>query len=128
MSFSYNIIQDRPVDRIRFLLQDTCEDSAELTDEEILAVYSRTSEDDEQATREMSTAYNCAAALFRRYSRLVSVSADGSSLQYTQRAKQWKEVLETLTVEQPWVQLVYTARRTELLTDYTPMVLSEYIQ
>ena len=124
MSFTYNPNQLSPLDRVRFLLQDTCEDGSELQDEEILAVYRLRAAEEDDDLRMYQTAYECAYALFRRYSKMVTFSADGTSMQFTQRAKQWKEVLDTLAVYAPqtdaWSQIIYTDRKNNLRTDYLP--------
>lgn len=97
MSFTYDPEQASPANgvplsAIRFLLQDTVEAEAELQDGEIGSVYLDTPESLSQAERVYLAAASLAGALYRRYSRQVSFSSGGTSLQLGARAEQWRRV------------------------------------
>lgn len=119
MSFTYTPGGTTYIDRIRFLLQDTIE-PAELQDEELDLLYSSLdSETFNEDARVMQAAFAGAKALLTRYARLVSFSADGTNMQYTQRAQFWKSIVVDLSDSvQPWIQIIRAKRPDDSWVDY----------
>jgi hypothetical protein len=94
MSFTYDptkIATSDPtyISAVRFLVQDTDEATAEVSDEEITALYGQTSADDDQIVRTYATALAVATGLERRYRKQATFSSGGTSVQYGQRAEAW---------------------------------------
>jgi hypothetical protein len=79
------------ISAVRFLIQDTDTEAAEVSDEELTAISDALPADDyTQAQRVYLTAYRLAEALWVRYSRQASFSSGGTSLDLTRRAEGWK--------------------------------------
>lgn len=124
--FTYTPGGLEPIDRVRFLIQDTTE-PPELQDEEIEFVYATTDEDVyTESQRIQQTVVACARVLLARYAKLVSFEADGTSVDYGQRTTFWKNIVEQFEIvtssddTQPWAQIVRTVRNDTLFTDYGP--------
>lgn len=99
MSFTYasaNIAADSEdtVSAVRWLIQDTDSAAAEIADEEILALYGRTS--GTQAARTLATALAAATGLERRYRKQATFSSGGVSVQLGARAAAWAAVVTDL--------------------------------
>lgn len=78
---------------VRFLLADTDTDNAELSDEEITALYSDTAESSTQEVRNYQTAYRAAQYLYIKYSKQVTFSSAGTSVSLSDRHKHWVTVM-----------------------------------
>lgn len=98
MSFTYVAANIAPDDEefvsvVRWVVQDTDEATAEVTDEEIEALYSSTPASDLQIIRNLHTALLVALALERRYRKQATFSSGGTSVQLGARAEAWAEVV-----------------------------------
>lgn len=91
---------------VRFLLGDTDVSgvnppTADLSDQEITAVYSESSEYtgsvNGQAIRNVYTAYRLAAALQTKYRKQVTFSSAGTSVNLSDRARFWESVVQDLS-------------------------------
>ncbi|MBK9944211.1 MAG: hypothetical protein IPP13_21635 [Kouleothrix sp.] len=87
------------ISRVRFLIQDTDDATAELTDEEIITIFESTSEDESNTVRNYRTAVHMVKALHRRYAKQASFSSGKTSVQYQARAKYFETVVEDLQSE-----------------------------
>lgn len=83
---------------VRFLIADTdvTATTGEISDEEITALYSDSVAGSEQAIRNVMTAYNAAKYLQRKYSKQVSFSSAGTSVNLSDRVEHWAEVVQDL--------------------------------
>jgi hypothetical protein len=104
MSYSYN--ENRiaasgvyTVDFVRFALDDTDSTAYELSDEVIIALYNDASAITDQVTRNYVTAINAAKYLWRKYSKQVTFSSAGTSMNLSDRAKYWWNVVTSLQGE-----------------------------
>jgi hypothetical protein len=89
MSFSYNPSLNRGVDQARFLVQDTVESTAEFQDEELLWLITNTGSVGQAAVAAARTA-------FARYAKQVNKTVGDLSIQYAQKAANWKLMLDAL--------------------------------
>lgn len=89
MTFSYDDALSTDVDVVRFLLQDTTQSGAELSDEEI--TYWVTS-----SGSAGQAALACARALHMKYSRLVDREIGDMRIWYGQKAKAWNQAISQL--------------------------------
>ena len=87
------------ISAVRWLVQDTDTTAAEVSDEEIDALYDATDADDSQKLRNYDTAFAVAQALERKYRKLASYSSGKSSYQLADRAKSWAKVVDELAME-----------------------------
>lgn len=84
------------ISAVRWLIQDTNMAAAELSDEEITALFNQTSTDDTQSVRTYATALAAAQGLERRYRKQASFSSGGTSVQLGERAKAWGQMVSEL--------------------------------
>jgi hypothetical protein len=92
-----NIGNSDYVSVVRFLLADTDTDVAEVSDEEITALYGDTaSYSSDQPTRNVMTAYNAAKYLLTKYRKQVSFSSAGTSVQLSDRVNRWADLVNDL--------------------------------
>lgn len=103
MTFSYN--ENRiaasgtyTIDFVRFTLDDTDSTAYELSDEVITALFNETT-NSSQYVRNYQTAIKAANYLWRKYSKQVTFSSAGTSMQLSDRAKHWWQVIQTLQGE-----------------------------
>lgn len=108
-TFSYN--ENRiaasgtfPIDFVRFTLDDVDVSNgamtAELSDETIVALYAQTPSTDTQILRNYRTALSAANYLYTKYSKQVTFSSAGTSMQLSDKAKKfYAAVIEGLTIQ-----------------------------
>ena len=84
---------------VRWLIQDTDDATAELTDALITAQYGQTDPTKSQKIRNFVTALACAQALERRYRKQASFSSGKTSVQLGERAQAWAAVVDELAME-----------------------------
>lgn len=119
MSFSYNYNRiaasgTYTIDFVRFTLDDTDSTAYELEDEVITALFNETSSTDSQVIRNYHTAIKAATALWRKYSKQVTFSSAGTSMQLSDRANHWWTILQQLkgelTIQQGASPVIYPQR------------------
>jgi hypothetical protein len=93
MTYTYDAPGVSDKDTVRFLLQDTNEDEALLSDEEIQ--FAVTKYKDLYGSLEFVAAY-LADTLAARYAREASYSADGVSINLAQQAQQFRDLAANL--------------------------------
>lgn len=81
---------------VRFLIADTDTTCAELSDVEIMALYTNTSASDAQAIRNYQTALAAAQYLHTKYAKQATFSSAGTSVNLSERAKYWASVVQDL--------------------------------
>lgn len=101
MSFSYNENRiaasgTHTVDFVRFTLDDTDSTAYDLSDEVITALYA---DYGDQTINNYQTAIKAAQYLWRKYSKQVTFSSAGTSMNLSDRADHWWRVIQTLQVE-----------------------------
>jgi len=82
---------------VRFMLDDKDSTAYELENEEITALYNETT--GTQVVRNYQTAIKAAKYLWRKYSKQVTFSSAGTSMQLSERANHWWQVIQTLQGE-----------------------------
>lgn len=126
MSFSYNNTRiaasgTYTIDFVRFTLDDTDATAYEIDDEVITALYNQTSSGDSQTFRNYTTALNAARYLYRKYSKQVTFSSAGTSMNLSDKYKQFYaaviQELEQLLLQLAGVNAVLYADRPETFCD-----------
>ena len=84
---------------VRSAIQDTVSAEAELSDAEITAQYGATDTANVQKVRNLTTAYQCAKLLHRRYAKQASWSSQGTSVQLLERAKYWASLVNDIEAD-----------------------------
>jgi hypothetical protein len=112
MSFTYTETQTivsgaNYISVVRFLTDDTNSDAYDLSDEIITAKYTETNAIDTQTSRNYLTAIKCAEYMLVKYSKQVSFSADGVSMQLDKRIDAWRSILNNLRAS--WFSLSNTS-------------------
>lgn len=99
MSFTYNFDGDNTIANIRFLLGDTTEEEAELSDEEITVIHGQTAETLSDSQRIVLAAAQLAEHIATKYSRQVNFRAGNTSIDTSKRYEHWKETASKLAAE-----------------------------
>lgn len=108
------------VSAVRWLIQDTDITTAEISNEEIEALYADTDSDDSQKVRTYDTAFFCAQALERKYRKQASYSSGKSSFQLGERAKAWAKAVDDLALERFSVRQIADGRSGGLISVSRP--------
>lgn len=104
MSFSYNYNRISasgtfPVDFVRFKLDDTDSAAYDLEDEVITVLFNDTYTGDTQTVRNYQTAVKAAMYLWTKYSKQVTFSSAGTSMNLSDLRDHWWNVVQTLQAE-----------------------------
>lgn len=102
MSFSYNNTRIAAsgvytIDFVRFKIDDIDSTAYDIEDEEITALFNATT--GEQLDRNYQTAIKVAEHLAVRYRKQVTFSSAGTSMQLSDRAELWEQVVNNLRLE-----------------------------
>jgi hypothetical protein len=101
MSFTYTpadiaIDSATYLSAVRWLVQDIDSVTAEVSDEEIDALFETTSESESQTVRNLRTGLAVAKGLHRRYAKQATFSSGGSSFQLGARAQAWADIVKDI--------------------------------
>ncbi len=101
MSFSYNeelsdVGNAEIISSVRFILQDTIQDEAEFSDEEITAQTTDINTELSQKSRNLTVALTLARALTRKFGRQASFTSGKTQIDALGRAKYWRTIEKDL--------------------------------
>lgn len=103
MSFSYNPEEISPsgtnlISAVRFLIADVNASNPQIQDEEITALAGDVTATD-ATFKTYTVAISAAEYIYRKYLQMVTFSSAGTSVNYSDLAKQYQEILNKLTAQ-----------------------------